>query len=197
MCFRHTTEGGTKISKLTGAVPLSERVKDELDKCQLVCANCERVAFRKRNATSLLKMRVINVLGGPVCSKCNENKDPAALDLHHLDPEVKTVQLSDRLVRQWEDFSQDLDEVQLLCANCHAIEHFEQKALDRVTYMHYNLKNGDYVLNEVKKLETQIVAREGRELLAAIAAELTEKDPAPSDDDDAVDKIIRDNTLDK
>ena len=45
LCIRHRNKDpqNIKISKLTGAVPLKQRVLDELDKCDLLCHNCERL----------------------------------------------------------------------------------------------------------------------------------------------------------
>ena len=59
------------------------------------------------------------------CNRCSENH-PATLQFHHTDPNVKEFCLSDAHKNGWND-QRILDEIakcEILCANCHAKEHW-------------------------------------------------------------------------
>jgi len=72
-----------------------------------------------------LKAEAANLLGGK-CERCGF-EHLAALDFHHKDPTQKSFRLSDALVRT-KQYSREMVEAEilkceLLCKNCHAIEH--------------------------------------------------------------------------
>ncbi len=75
------------------------------------------------------KIHFIEMLGGK-CAKCGYNKCMAALDFHHLNPEEKENGFEYRLV----GFEQKIKDgkIQLLCANCHREENWEQKEKARL-----------------------------------------------------------------
>lgn len=65
------------------------------------------------------------------CDRC-DNDDYRVLDLHHLDPNVKTLEVSN-LVGQGNSKKVILAEIEkcvCLCANCHRIEHWEEKVYE-------------------------------------------------------------------
>ena len=73
----------------------------------------ERVSNTRRKNKSLL----LEEFGG-CCSKCGYNKNPAALEFHHLDPTVKERKIigsSLSLERQREEAKKCI----LVCSNCH------------------------------------------------------------------------------
>lgn len=63
---------------------------------------------------------------GSVCQRCGF-EHLAALDFHHVDPTLKEFRLSDAIVRTkkytWEQIVSEVEKCELLCKNCHAIEH--------------------------------------------------------------------------
>lgn len=67
------------------------------------------------------------------CQRC-ENSDFRVLDLHHIDPEQKDMEVSS-LVQRGFSKKKILDEVAkciCLCACCHRIIHWEEKFGDKV-----------------------------------------------------------------
>lgn len=87
--------------------------------------NTERVkqyqATRRRDS----KEKAAALLGS-VCERCGF-EHLAAIDFHHKDPMQKRFRLSDALARTkkytWEDIVEEVMKCELLCKNCHAIEH--------------------------------------------------------------------------
>jgi hypothetical protein len=79
------------------------------------------------------KLELIDRLGGK-CNSCGYSKNIAALQFHHLDPEVKSFKLGHRMLsnRSWEAILKEVEKCILLCANCHAEEHNPEYALDAV-----------------------------------------------------------------
>lgn len=82
----------------------------------------------RRNATNVWKRRTKSIAAEWVdafkakcgCTKCGE-KDPACLDLHHLDPSTKVMAVSvmvARLVPLIEIMS-EVEKCIVICANCH------------------------------------------------------------------------------
>ncbi len=61
------------------------------------------------------------------CSKCGENH-PATLQFHHCDPEQKEFNLSEAVREGYsiERLKKEIAKCVVLCANCHAKEHYEQ-----------------------------------------------------------------------
>lgn len=74
---------------------------------------------RKRN-----KEYVQNIKANSKCVKCGFDH-PAALQFHHTDPSVKDNTISHGQ-QHWglERLQQEIDKCEILCANCHAIEHW-------------------------------------------------------------------------
>lgn len=70
------------------------------------------------------KIDFINLLGGK-CSKCGYNKNLAALDFHHLNPEQKETPLNFGflLKMKYEKCLKEVKKCIILCANCHREHH--------------------------------------------------------------------------
>lgn len=73
------------------------------------------------------KIKAVKYLGGK-CVKCGYNKHPAALQFHHNQGE-KNFGLSNGTgwARAWKTLLKELDLCELICANCHAIEHYKNE----------------------------------------------------------------------
>lgn len=66
-----------------------------------------------------LKEMAIDYKGGR-CIFCGYDRDPTALDFHHVDEKTKVFGLSTRgLTRSWKKIRDELDKCMLVCANCH------------------------------------------------------------------------------
>lgn len=65
---------------------------------------------------------LIERLGGK-CVRCGWGEHPAALDFHHKDPATKEFNIAPSLGRAMEILEREVDKCELLCANCHRIEH--------------------------------------------------------------------------
>lgn len=61
---------------------------------------------------------------GGECKQCGYNKCQAALQFHHINPDVKAFNVSHDHIRSWERLKIELDKCDLLCANCHAEMHW-------------------------------------------------------------------------
>jgi hypothetical protein len=110
-----------------------ERIKKELDKCELVCGNCHMEIHHdsyqdnwQNRQRHKQKKKAIKYLGGK-CIHCGYEKNFHALAFHHRDENEKSFTIADYLHRKWEILKNELDKCILLCINCHRILHYIQK----------------------------------------------------------------------
>lgn len=110
-----------------------QRLLDEAEKCDLLCANCHRrrhalvFAGRIEERLSLVgpakKARAIAYMGG-ACSGCGEVSVPALLEFHHRDAKEKEFGISrDGMARSWDAIVGELAKCVMFCANCHREVH--------------------------------------------------------------------------
>ena len=78
------------------------------------------------------KLRLLALKGGE-CEACGYNKNSAALEFHHTDPQTKSFQLDLRSIsnRKWEAVEAEAGKCILLCSNCHAEYHHPECDLTR------------------------------------------------------------------
>ena len=62
------------------------------------------------------------------CARCGFD-DPRALHFHHLDPKNKKRSVSNMVSMNysWKSIAKEIEKCEVLCANCHAIIHSEEK----------------------------------------------------------------------
>lgn len=102
-----------------------DKLKSEIDKCILICANCHRETHFKSDVKCIRrknKQRAIEYKGSK-CYKCSYDKCISAFDFHHLNPVKKEFNLSKRMNISWNRLKTELDKCILICANCHREEH--------------------------------------------------------------------------
>ncbi len=88
--------------------------------------NCKRKFFVDRRRKQLKEL-AIEYKGGK-CNRCDYSRSVAALAFHHLDSAKKDFSLGDKgYTRAWNTIRTELDKCVLLCANCHAEAHEEQR----------------------------------------------------------------------
>lgn len=70
------------------------------------------------------KLELIKLKGGK-CKKCGYNKNTAALDFHHIDPNEKEIKLDIRKLAntKMSKLIEEVSKCDLLCANCHRETH--------------------------------------------------------------------------
>lgn len=91
------------------------------NKCFSVCKTCH---YKQRIERYRLKKKQAIKYKGGKCNRCGYNKCDAALHFHHLNSEEKDQHCN--LMRSWslDKIKSELDKCELLCANCHAEEHW-------------------------------------------------------------------------
>lgn len=59
------------------------------------------------------------------CNRCSENH-PATLQFHHTDPTIKEIAISKTIRLGWNKsrILEEIEKCEILCANCHSIEHW-------------------------------------------------------------------------
>ncbi len=136
LVFHHKlkAEKEDSITNLITRTSRWSRLKDELDKCLLVCENCHREIHErsKDNKNNKNKKICLEFKGVNSCYKCGYSKCDGALEFHHFVSSEKSFgisKMSNR--RRWKkvaDLEQDvIDEInkcEVLCANCHKEHHF-------------------------------------------------------------------------
>ena len=69
---------------------------------------------------------------GKKCQQCGYDKCSEALEFHHLNPQEKDFNLSDRDVKlDWDMLKIELDKCILVCSNCHREIHYEIRINER------------------------------------------------------------------
>lgn len=72
------------------------------------------------------KLHAIEYLGG-VCKSCGGSFHPAVFEFHHRDPSNKDRDPSKLLSLNWSKVIDELNKCDLLCANCHRLEHHKDQ----------------------------------------------------------------------
>lgn len=120
------------ISKKYRLTKINDKIKKELDKCDLLCANCHREEHfhkesKKHAQGRKLKLDCLAYKGGK-CKSCSYSKCQASLDFHHRNPDEKEFAICKKYgcCKLSERIKKELDKCDLLCANCHREEHSYQ-----------------------------------------------------------------------
>lgn len=85
------------------------------------CINKKTIKYQQER-----KIEAVDYKGGK-CVRCGYNKYAGALDFHHLDPSTKDFSISKYKNCSFERIKSELDKCILLCRNCHAEVHFEER----------------------------------------------------------------------
>ena len=95
------------------------------------------------------KLELVLMKGGK-CSNCGYNKNLAALEFHHVEPDKKSFQLDARHLSNT-SMNKIINEVEkcvLLCSNCHRELHHEEQTLNELMKKDFSNKS---VLSTQKK----------------------------------------------
>lgn len=80
--------------------------------------------YRRHRKVDLIKLK------GGKCERClieYDGRNGAIFEFHHLDPNEKDFQLGSNIsTKAWEVLVDEANKCQLLCANCHPLEHSEE-----------------------------------------------------------------------
>lgn len=113
-CLECRAEGNRQWYK---ANPLSTRSPDKK-----VVIKGRLKARRKRNAAHVFELK-----RSAGCSRC-DCKHPAALQFHHVTGKIANVSMMVRGIGAGLDtILEEIDKCIVLCANCHAVEHWEKR----------------------------------------------------------------------
>lgn len=112
------------------------------DNLSAYCKICIREAARKNysenrdkhisasKTSNAKKLEIISsIKRKQCCVKCGYNKCVAALDYHHLDPNIKTESISKMVTqnKSKEDLLVEIEKCILLCSNCHREFHYMER----------------------------------------------------------------------
>lgn len=108
-------------------------IKQELDKCCLLCVLCHRKAHKFSNKRmsqrrSMLRDKAVAYLGGKCCV-CGRSDDACTYDFHHLRDKKMTISAA---IMQcgWNTIEAELQKCVLLCCLCHRKLHGDKITLD-------------------------------------------------------------------
>jgi protein-arginine kinase activator protein McsA len=84
------------------------------------CSGCTTKIRRHR-----AKAAAIAMLGGK-CNRCGWSGHQSAFEFHHKNPSEKEFSVGRIINKSWKIIEQELLKCELLCANCHSVEHSDR-----------------------------------------------------------------------
>lgn len=120
----HKHGGGAIERKRLVDHQVYRNVLNNPDNYQLLCANCnwrKREDHKLRSAeVTALRMEAITTHGG-CCMWCKD-MDQEILQFDHVNNDGRSVRTHRNMKRRYKEYIAKLQEVQLLCANCHQLK---------------------------------------------------------------------------
>ena len=94
-------------------------------KCKNDFNNQVYQSYRAQQKRGHERKRKLLMLKGGKCGRCGYNKNSAALEFHHINPQNKLFQLDLRSLsnRKWSEIESEAGKCVLLCSNCHTEHH--------------------------------------------------------------------------
>ena len=139
MNFHHLDD--SKEFNISGkAVSRDSTLLEEVDKCDLLCANCHQKLHadikNEKLTRTTTKQACLDYLGVSACKHCSES-NIRILNFHHLrDKETEiSVMIGNKHIKTKEDLpkplKEELDKCIVLCPNCHLEEHFNLEFFEK------------------------------------------------------------------
>jgi len=110
----------------------------EINKCDLLCKNCHNEKHcSAESKAGKIKEKLLDLKGVRQCRCGHSGHNLASLDFHHKDNVKKEFKISDYLFWRskkisWEMVLLELDKCEVLCSNCHLLEHFDMERFERL-----------------------------------------------------------------
>lgn len=108
-----------------------QAIKDEISKCDLLCANCHRVRTwpdQTRNIFNINNKQSIVAIGkDKPCMDCGIKYQLCAMDYDHRDPSTKLFHVSQTANHSMQEIVEEISKCDVVCANCHRIRTFKNK----------------------------------------------------------------------
>lgn len=146
-------------------------IKNELDKCLLLCHNCHNEIHdskHEKNRHKNNKKLLLDFIGTLECSLCGYNKSYNSLHFHHKEDKkfwlgninIRLKSINDITT----EIENELNKCSIVCANCHYSEHFDTHKFKKyeneirkriITYSPKNKIDYDKVKNTIENGGTQ------------------------------------------
>jgi hypothetical protein len=140
-------------------------ISEEVKKCIVLCANCHCEMHTIK--TYPLKEKILNLKGAKSCQKCgySNTNNLSSLDFHHIDPKEKEFKISDkyyhysgeRFTLPIEKIIQEMDKCEVLCKNCHIIEHSNHQRFEELKEFIYKRVEKNRPQNYLEKNKEEII----------------------------------------
>ena len=144
----YTGKHNVKRKRIKQCYECGELIRSEYKFCGEECRKAHHSRRPKRSSEEVKAANVVGVIRwrqrlkeravaykGGKCFICAYNRCVAALDFHHLDPNLKSFSISsDGHARSWEKVKDELDKCVLLCATCHREVEVGFTVIDPLSY---------------------------------------------------------------
>ena len=106
----------------------------EASKCSLLCANCHAESHGGNGRRTRRKSKLLYRIGQIECSRCEySGRNLRSLHFHHKNPSTKTYTIGTYLKsKSVDELLDEADQCEILCANCHALEHVDAERVERL-----------------------------------------------------------------
>lgn len=127
------------ISILVNSCYSIETIQKEIEKCDLLCANCHRMREYKRaialgkignkNIDREANRQYVNKVKDSPCCDCGERFIPFVMDLDHIEDFNKINTISGMVSQGWplDKIKKEIEKCEIVCANCHRIRTHNRK----------------------------------------------------------------------
>jgi len=115
-----------------------EKMKNEVDKCVLLCRNCHSELRWGDSRCSDLKVKLLEIKGQKKCQRCGysgRDGNFASLDFHHVNPKTKSLCVGNAIrfiTIDRQKIIDELDKCEVLCGRCHSKEHFDFETFNKL-----------------------------------------------------------------
>lgn len=123
--FHHLKNKTERVGRLVSRSYSINRIKEEIRKCILLCANCHRIEHKQEYKGTKQIRFSYRVKRRFPCAICSLNTEAACYDFHHLNPKEKDNCVANLVYGQYSlaRIKKEMRKCILLCSNCHRNKH--------------------------------------------------------------------------